>query len=54
VKYVVYLTHYKGTKLPKWYIGSSNELKVKNGYNGSVKSKKYKKIYLKEQKNQNN
>jgi len=50
MKYVVYLTHYKGTKLPPWYIGSSHEEKVLKRYNGSVSSKKYKEIYLKEQK----
>jgi len=49
MKYVVYLTRYKGTKLPPWYIGSSYEEKVKDGYNGSVLSKKYKEIYRKEQ-----
>lgn len=49
-RYVVYITHYTGTKLPKWYIGSSYESKVLNGYNGSVKSKKWKKIYDQERK----
>jgi len=48
-KYVVYLTQYKGTKLPSWYIGSSYEEKVNKGYNGTVLSKKYKEIYRKEQ-----
>jgi len=47
---VVYITHYTGNKLPPFYIGSSSERKVINGYNGSVKSKKYKKIYDYEQK----
>jgi len=49
-KYVVYLTLYNGDKLPKWYIGSSSEKRVNNGYNGSVASKKYKEIYINEQK----
>jgi dTDP-4-amino-4,6-dideoxygalactose transaminase len=41
---------YLGTKLPRWYIGSSTEEKVLNGYNGSVCSKRYCEIYIKEQK----
>lgn len=48
--YCVYLTFYKGNKLPKWYIGSSNENKILKGYNGSIKSKKWKEIYNLEQK----
>jgi hypothetical protein len=48
--FVVYLTMYSGDKLPKWYIGSSYEQKVLNGYNGSVKSKEFKDIYKSEQK----
>lgn len=47
--YVVYLTMYSGDKLPKWYIGSSYEEKILKGYNGSVRSKKYKEIYDVEQ-----
>jgi len=50
MNYVVYLTMYKGNKMPKWYIGSSNQTKVSEGYNGSISSKKYKNIYLNEQK----
>lgn len=34
-KFVVYLTMYSGNLLPKWYIGSSYEEKVLNGYNGT-------------------
>ncbi len=49
-KYCVYLTEYKGDKLPQFYIGSSSIEKVQNGYNGSVSSKKYGKIYKQEQK----
>jgi len=49
-KFVVYLTYYTGKKLPKWYIGHSTLEKIQNGYNGSVSSKKYKSIYIKEQK----
>jgi len=44
-----YLTIYKGYKLPKRYIGSTTVERIKNGYNGSVKSKKYKSIYTHEQ-----
>lgn len=47
--FVVYLTLYSGTKLPKWYIGSSYIKKINDGYNGSVKSKKYREIYNLEQ-----
>lgn len=51
MSHIVYLTYYKGDKLPKWYIGSSSEEKIKNGYNGSIKSKKFKDIYKSEQTN---
>ena len=44
-----YLTVYKGTKLPKRYIGSTTIDNVKSGYNGSVKSKAYRSIYEEEQ-----
>lgn len=47
--YCVYFTIYLGTLLPKRYIGSSKISKVQSGYNGSVKSNKYKEIYKKEQ-----
>lgn len=47
-KYCVYLTIYKGNKLPPFYIGSTSIERVKSGYRGSVKSKKYKKIFEKE------
>ena len=46
-RYVVYLTRYSGGKLPPWYIGSSTEEKVLAGYNGSVKSKKWKNFITK-------
>lgn len=48
--YVVYLTVYNGNKLPPYYIGSTTKNKIKNGYCGSVSSKKYKSIWLKEKK----
>lgn len=46
--YCVYLTIYKGDKLPRWYIGMSSVAKVKNGYRGSVSSKRYKNIWKQE------
>lgn len=49
--YCVYLTLYFGNMLPRRYIGSCKLEKIKNGYNGSVSSKKYKKIYEEEQRN---
>lgn len=48
--FVVYLTMYKGDKLPRWYIGSSSEDKILDGYNGSVQSMKYKEKYCLEQR----
>lgn len=41
MKYCVYLTIYKGSKLPPFYIGSSSVNKINNGYRGSVQSKAY-------------
>jgi hypothetical protein len=35
----VYRTEYFGSKLPKYYIGSSSVAKVESGYKGSVCSK---------------
>lgn len=48
-EFCVYLTMYKGELLPKWYIGSSSIEKIRNGYNGSIKSIKWKDIYSNEQ-----
>ena len=48
--YVVYLTYYKGNKLPKWYVGSTSLKKINEGYNGSVSSKELTCIYRTEQK----
>jgi hypothetical protein len=47
--FCTYLTVYFGDKLPKRYIGSSTVKRVFSGYNGSVKSKKYKTLYSEEQ-----
>lgn len=52
--YVVYLTRYSGKKLPEFYIGSTNINKIKNGYNGSVASEKYRLIYKTEQNENKN
>lgn len=49
--YVTYLTIYTGNKLPMFYIGSSTEKKVINGYHGSVSSKEYKQIWKEELNN---
>lgn len=47
--YCVYLTIYFGDKLPRRYIGSTKVERIEQGYNGSIKSKKYKALYLEEQ-----
>lgn len=46
--YCVYLTSYKGNKLPPFYIGHSELKNIENGYLGSVSSKEYKDIWLNE------
>jgi hypothetical protein len=51
--YCVYLTIYRGNKLPPFYIGSSTVEKVQKGYHGSVGSKKWKEIYQSELKQNN-
>lgn len=43
--YCVYITFYAGDKLPPFYVGSSYTASVLNGYHGTVKSKKYSKIW---------
>ena len=43
--YCTYLTIYKGNKLPPFYIGSTSINKIKKGYKGSVRSRKYKNIW---------
>jgi hypothetical protein len=50
-EYVVYLVTYSGDKLPKYYIGSTSENKIKNGYLGSIRSKKWFDIFNFESKN---
>jgi hypothetical protein len=49
--FCVYLTSYKGNKLPPFYIGSSSIIKIETGYHGSVTSKRYKKVWNYEIKN---
>ena len=46
--YCTYLTTYSGNKLPPFYIGYSTVEKVNSGYMGSVTSRNYKDIWLKE------
>lgn len=43
--YCVYLTIYRGNKLPMFYIGSTSMSKLNSGYRGSVLSKKYKETW---------
>jgi hypothetical protein len=43
--YCVYITFYKGNKLPPFYIGSTSVEKINNDYNGSVGSQKYIQMY---------
>lgn len=49
--YCVYFTIYTGTKLPKRYIGSTKVDRISEGYNGTIKSRRYKDIYTDEQLN---
>jgi hypothetical protein len=45
---VVYLTRYLGDKMPPFYIGSSSEQRIVDGYHGTVKSKRYAEIWQRE------
>lgn len=49
-EYCVYITFYRGNKLPPFYIGYCRSVKLKTGYNGSVQSKIYKETWIKERK----
>src|SRR3990167_2875152 len=49
--FICYLTIYHGDLLPPFYIGSTSLINIKNGYKGSVVSKKYSKIFKQEIKN---
>lgn len=46
--YCTYLTVYRGTKLPPFYIGSKDTKSVLDGYRGSVVSKEYGEIFKEE------
>lgn len=46
--YCTYLTTYTGSKMPMFYIGRSNTHRIKNGYHGSVSSKKFSQIWKNE------
>lgn len=46
--FAVYLTTYRGNKLPPFYIGSTSMSAIAAGYRGSVKSKEYKSIWASE------
>ena len=48
--YVVYVTFYRGNRLPPFYIGYTSEAKVLKGYNGTVSSERYKAIWRRERK----
>lgn len=48
--YCVYLTIYSGKLLPPFYIGSSSVKKVRNGYHGTVNSRRYRTVYRNELK----
>ena len=49
-RYVVYITIYKGNRLPPFYIGKTTEARVLKGYNGSVTSDRYKAIWRQERR----
>lgn len=44
-QFCVYLTLYRGGELPPFYIGSTSLKRIINGYCGSVASRKYRKIW---------
>ena len=44
--YCVYITTYVGTKLPKYYVGSTSVKKIQDGYRGSVSSKRWSDIWI--------
>lgn len=48
--FCTYITFYRGAHLPPFYIGSSSVKRISNGYRGSVKSRKYMKIWKNELK----
>jgi hypothetical protein len=44
-QFCIYLTSYRGNKLPPFYVGSSSTKQIARGYHGSVKSRRYRKIW---------
>lgn len=48
--YCTYLTIYSGNKMPQFYIGRTTVAKIRNGYRGTVTSKRFNKIWLDELK----
>ena len=50
-EYCTYLTVYSGSMLPPFYIGYTTVSNIKNGYHGSILSKRYKEIYREELEN---
>lgn len=46
--YCTYITFYQGNQLPPFYIGYTSVNNINSGYNGSVSSKKYKKVWAQE------
>lgn len=52
--YCVYLTIYRGNRLPMFYIGSTSKAKLDLGYKGSIVSQKYKNIWNREKKSNPN
>jgi hypothetical protein len=49
--YRVYLTSYRGNKLPPFYIGSTSQRRLELGYRGSVRSRRYCRLWVEELKN---
>lgn len=45
MQYCVYITTYKGDLLPQRYIGSSSVKRVQSGYRGSVRSRRWRKLW---------
>ena len=50
-RYCVYLTTYRGSKLPPFYIGSTTVSNIENGYKGTPKSRKFKNTWVQETRN---
>lgn len=48
--YVTYLTTYRGSRMPMFYVGSTSLKRIENGYNGTVCSREYKTIWNYERK----